>query len=239
MHTKEHILKEIQKHAKNNNGKPLSSKRFEEETGIKPYDWQKYWARFGDAQTEAGFSPNKFYKTPHDETFLIKQFISLMKELKKWPTKGELIVKHNIDKDFPDDTPYYNHFGTKSAIAEKVLEYAEEHNLQDVVKICNDVIKEQSASSPDKLNTKFGWVYLAKSGPDYKIGKTYDIMRRNQEIGTQLPNGYELIHKIQTIDPDGIEEYWHKRFASKLKRGEWFSLSKNDVNEFKRWRRIT
>jgi hypothetical protein len=48
--TKEEILNEIRRTAKENSGKPLGQNRFLKETGINPYDWGKYWARFGDAQ---------------------------------------------------------------------------------------------------------------------------------------------------------------------------------------------
>ena len=56
---KQEILNTIRQTAKQNGGKPLGVARFGKETGINPYDWGKYWARFGDAQKEAGFTPNQ------------------------------------------------------------------------------------------------------------------------------------------------------------------------------------
>ena len=55
---KQDILDAIKRTARENNGIPLGRQRFEKETGIKPYDWHKYWPKFGDAQRERGFNPN-------------------------------------------------------------------------------------------------------------------------------------------------------------------------------------
>lgn len=53
--TKQDIIDAIHQTAKANGGRPLGEARFKKETGINSYDWGKYWARFGDAQKEAGF----------------------------------------------------------------------------------------------------------------------------------------------------------------------------------------
>lgn len=44
----------------------------------------------------------------------------------------------------------------------------------------------------------------------------------------------EAIRTIRTDDSVGIEEYWHKRFDSKRKNGEWFALESSDVAAFRR-----
>lgn len=58
MYTKEEILNEIKRTAKENGGKPLGEKRLLDETGIRSWDWGRYWPKYADAVIEAGFTPN-------------------------------------------------------------------------------------------------------------------------------------------------------------------------------------
>jgi hypothetical protein len=68
----------------------------------------------------------------------------------------------------------------------------------------------------------------------YKIGKAVLVERRADQISLQLPEDLELVHAIRTDDAYGIEDYWHRRFETKNTKGEWFSLSRQDVEAFKR-----
>ena len=68
----------------------------------------------------------------------------------------------------------------------------------------------------------------------YKIGKTNLVERRTDQISVQLPETLELVHSIRTDDATGIESYWHRRFAGKRTKGEWFNLSRDDITAFKR-----
>ena len=80
---KKHIIDEIIRTAKENNGIPLGTGKFARLTGIKRTDWcGKYWAKWSDAIKEAGYEPNKM--TPaYDENLLIECAISLIREIKK------------------------------------------------------------------------------------------------------------------------------------------------------------
>jgi hypothetical protein len=87
-------------------------------------------------------------------------------------------------------------------------------------------------------NPPLGIVYLLRSGRHYKIGKTKDFKSRLDQIKLQLPLKIEVIHQIQTDDPDGIEKYWHRRFEDRRLNGEWFGLSAADVEVFISRRRM-
>ncbi|MFA5293075.1 MAG: GIY-YIG nuclease family protein [Phycisphaerae bacterium] len=234
---KKHIIDEIIRTAKENNGKPLGSGKFARITGIKESDWYgKYWAKWGDALKEAGFKPNKL-KSAYDEDFLIECVISLIREINKFPTSGELQLKSYNTEGFPAHKTF-RRLGQKTKMVRKILAYCKDKSkYQDVIEICKEISDSSEKiekSDTGKDNLKFGYVYLMKSGGYYKIGKSNCVEKRNYEIGIKLPEELKIIHKIKTDDPTGIEAYWHNRFADKRKRGEWFDLSNSDIKIFKR-----
>lgn len=78
-----------------------------------------------------------------------------------------------------------------------------------------------------------GIVYLLKSGPHYKIGKSTNFEKRLTQIKLQLPHAVEVIHVIHAADHSRAESHWHRRFAARRLNGEWFELSDAEVAEFK------
>jgi hypothetical protein len=238
--TKQEIIKAIQQTAKDNDGKPLGMGRFEKETGIKPYDWQRYWTRFSEAQQEAGFSPNQL-QVPYSDDFLLKKIIFLARKLKKFPTTREIRIEKITNSDFPDNSAFYRAFGSKWEFALKLNEYCRsQKGCEDIAGFCEEVLEEagERESGDEKEKGVIGAVYLFKHGKYYKIGKTNDTVRRGNELKIQLPENLDLIHEIKTDDPSGIEAYWHRRFESKRMNGEWFDLNLSDIKAFKRWRKI-
>jgi len=233
---KQHIIDEIKRTAENNGGKPLGKDRFFSETGIQVSDWYgKYWARWSDALIEAGYAPNKLQGAYEDE-WIIEKFISFIRELGRYPVTGELRVKAKQDKDFPSHTVFSSR-GNKGELAYKILEYCRKlEGFDDIVKICEPIANAAKADSnvSKKEHIEIGYVYLMKSGRNYKIGRTNALGRREYELGIQLPDKVMTIHTIKTDDPVGIEAYWHKRFEGRRRNGEWFELSTEDVKAFKR-----
>lgn len=240
--TKQEILEAIRKTAKENAGKPLGKKRFRNVTGIKVYDWEKYWARFGDLLKEAGFEPNQLQKAYTDE-FIINKMIGLIRKFNKFPVPSQLRIERTHDSEFPNSKVFFDSKVQKRKLAERIIEWCKgKKDYNDIIEHCLSVLEESSkGSSVDDRNAgqTIGEVYLYKSGRYYKIGKTIDTVRRGSELRIQLPEKLELIHSIKTDDPSGVEVYWHKRFALKRRQqSEWFDLSFADIKAFKLWRRI-
>jgi hypothetical protein len=246
---KQQILNEIKRTAEANGGLPLGVSRFFQQTGIKDSDWRgKIWARWGDAIREAGFEPNQL-QTAYSEDLLIEKFIGLVRDLGRFPVSAELRMRARSDDTFPSHTVWATRFGSRQQLAAKILEYCKGRTgYDDVIALCAPRAEHQQSEEPETdappVNsaaiTKEGYVYLAllKLGREtrYKIGKAVLVERRRDQISLQLPEDLDLVHAISTDDAYGIEEYWHKRFAAKNTKGEWFSLSREDVQAFKRRR---
>jgi Meiotically up-regulated gene 113 len=91
------------------------------------------------------------------------------------------------------------------------------------------------ANKSHKAHLCEGGVYLLKAGPFYKIGKADVFDRRIKQVRLQLPYEVEVAHLIYTPSPYEVEHWWHERFAHKRMNGEWFGLSDEDVDEFKKY----
>ncbi|MBM4147342.1 MAG: GIY-YIG nuclease family protein [Nitrospira sp.] len=238
---KEDILKEIKRTAQENGGMPLGQQRFLRETGIKKSDWYgKIWARWGDAISEAGFSPNSL-QTAYDVNVLFERYVQLVRELGRLPTDGDVKLKARSDSTFPSHSTFLLRFGSKSELVRQLVEqYHSLEGYEDIVRLCGQYSPRKEDASNELEPGKIGFVYLIRHGSrrEYKIGKTFNPVRREGEIILQLPEKVEPIHYIKTDDPSGIESYWHTRFADKRKEGEWFDLTSSDVQAFKKWKRI-
>lgn len=240
--TKAKIIGEIQRTAKANGGTALGWRKFEAVTGIRYHDWYgQFWPRWGDAVREAGFEPNQMSEAYNDE-FLLEKLVGLTRKLKHVPTAGDMRLAPKTDSSFPSEK-VFRRLGSKPQRAIRVIAFCEERTGHEDVSILWREVPAKNQSTDEDTETArppVGYVYLLKHGSrrEYKIGRTNNPLRREGEIGIQLPEKLEPIHYIETDDPAGIENYWHTRFAGKRKEGEWFALAAEDVRAFKRWKRI-
>src|SRR6266704_2523890 len=103
---KEHIIAEIRRTAKANRGVPPGWRRFEEQTGIRYYDWYgQFWTRWGDAVREAGFEPNRMSEDYGDSS-LLEKLAQLTRRLGCIPTQGDLLLAKRRDATFPSEKTF-------------------------------------------------------------------------------------------------------------------------------------
>lgn len=237
--TKDHILREIRRTAEANGGASLGKDRFFQETGIKEADWKgKFWARWSDAIREAGFQPNQFSTTPHDESLMLEKLVGLIRELGRFPVTAEIRLRKRVDPSIPNEKTF-RRFGSRSQLLQKVLEYCRSRaGYEDIAEVCRAAANNHRTTKADQAGVvqsdSIGFVYLIKSGRNFKIGRSNSVGRREYELAIQLPDKASQVHAIRTDDPVGIEAYWHRRFESKRKNGEWFELSAADIASFRR-----
>jgi hypothetical protein len=228
------ILNEIRRLAEVNGGQPPGSRLFEAQSGIRESAWRGvFWARWGDAVAEAGLQPNARQGRLDDQFYLTK-FAEACRHFSKVPTAMELRMYQKIDAVFPNVKTITRRFGSLNNMPERLAEWVKGHNeYRDVAAILGNRIARPQP--PEGMSsTKEGLVYLIRSGPHYKIGRSEELERRVKEIRVALPEAATLVHSIRTDDPAGIEAYWHRRFADRRANGEWFKLSSADVAAFKR-----
>lgn len=234
------IIDEILKTAQENGGKPLGQERFFRETGIGPAQWLgRYWMRWSEALIECGFEPNK-YTTSYTDEYILEKYALLIRELRRVPIKLELKAKARSDKTFPSHT-VFDRLGAKHMRISRLAQFCSSRpEFEDIKVFLNDVPKDRAEDDIGNNKVQKGYVYLVQHGArkEYKIGRTNNPIRREGELNIELPERLQPIHWVETDDPPGIERYWHNRFASKRKNGEWFELTPADLKAFRRWKKI-
>lgn len=194
-----------------------------------------HWARWNDAVREAGFAPNEL-NSAYTEEELLERLAALTTELGRLPTRGDLRFRESRDPEFPNSKTFLR-LGVKAERLQALAEYSRTRPAYELVaRLCDNELSTAKPVSAAKSapGTAVAFVYLAKSGRHYKIGRTSALGRREYELGLQLPERTKVVHVIRTDDAVGIEAYWHKRFEDKRGNGEWFALDTSDVSAFKR-----
>lgn len=85
------------------------------------------------------------------------------------------------------------------------------------------------ALMPSSRNYDPGYVYLAKCGPYYKIGKSTRPGRRIASIALQMPHPLQVVNVWETETMSCMERTMHLWWGHRRRNGEWFELSDFDV----------
>jgi hypothetical protein len=156
--TRDLILQEIKRTAQQNGGRPLGSKAFKNETGIRYQDWfGKYWKSWGDAVTEAGFKPNTLNPRLADE-FVLTRYSLLTRELGRVPVKGDLRLKKRADPSFPNEKVFDRYKSKHTLLARARTFWLADPEWSDLlafVPAARDNVAPTDKSSPKSTNRRF------------------------------------------------------------------------------------
>jgi hypothetical protein len=227
--SREEIVNEIRRLAAWNNGQPPGEHLFKRKTDIRRVEWRGiHWPAWSDALKEAGFQPNVKTEKLDDEFMLIK-LAQACRHFGRFPRTSDLNVYRMSDGEMPGLTTYIRHFSSMPCVRGHLALWAERNKDLEVL----GILRHLSYSHSPPVG---GVVYLLRAYRKFKIGRSSDLVRRVQELRVSQSNALVLVHAIATDDPPGIEAYWHRRFADRRIRGEWFRLNSADVSAFKRRR---
>lgn len=235
--TRDQILAEIRRTADPDTGKALGRLRFAAETGIREYEWTRYWPRWSEAVKEAGCTPADYQgRLPDDE--LLRALAAEVRGRGRMPTFAELRVRSAREPGFPTHKTFARLGGSKAGLERMLAAFCEANDeFADVRALLSPSSPEpdvaEEPADPESKQTS-GHVYMLKSGRHYKIGLTTNLDQRMGTLAIQLPERAKRVHVIATDDPVGIERYWHARFADRRANGEWFELTAADVAAFRR-----
>lgn len=239
--TKQHIIDEIRRTA--TDGKPLGEATFRTATGIARKDWMgKYWARFGDAQRAAGFTPNQMTAALRDEDTL-PHLALLVRKLKKLPTSSEIRLERRENPALPRGEQL-TRGGSYADLGVRLRKFCLQHSeFGDVAALLAELGSDAPAAkvADDLAGGSAGYVYLV-SDPDkrqlrYKIGSCDDIPSRMRQLKTSSPNlEMKASHRVEHAE--AVEKYWQTRLAARNHKAEWFDLTADDVRTFKEWKGI-
>ncbi|MFT4086613.1 MAG: GIY-YIG nuclease family protein [Gordonia sp. (in: high G+C Gram-positive bacteria)] len=230
-YTREEILTAVQE-AGGAEGKAPGRERFEAASGIRESHWRGiYWLSWSELVAEAGYTPNTMQGQRFTDAEILTYLAQFTRRLGRLPTFAELRMERTANADVPSDKSVAR-LGRQPDILAALRTHIERTpDLADVAEMLPGSTVDHAVTNEPK---SMGHVYLIRMGKFHKIGRTNDLGRRTYELRTQMPERAEVIHSLETDDPEGIERYWHMRFADKRANGEWFQLSRADVAAFKR-----
>jgi hypothetical protein len=194
---RDQILNEIRRLATVNGGRPPGSRMFEAESGIRESAWRGvYWARWNDAVAEAGLEPN-IRQGSLDENFCLTKYANACRHFRKVPTAMELRMYRRKVPDFPNVKTITRRFGSLNNLPGRLAEWVKAND--EYVDVAALLGERPTGQQPEVgPSSKEGLVYLIRSGPHYKIGRSDELERRVKEIRVALPEAATLVHSIRT-----------------------------------------
>jgi hypothetical protein len=105
--------------------------------------------------------------------------------------------------------------------------------LRDLARHANAKSSVRGVDSFMDIRPQEGFIYLLESDFGFKIGRTKKVSNRLTQFGVLLPFEVTLVHTFYTINMFERERQLHERFRSQRIRGEWFTLTYQDIQLIK------
>jgi len=237
--TKEQIISEYKK-LKLKLSRAPTSKEFYTKTGIKLYHAQKSFGSntYTKIQQEAGDKPRKFAIEGRSKNEFFQAYGKVVRELKEIPTQADWKYR----KEKPVVGSYRKVLGIKwGQMPLAFIDWAiDKPDWEDVVDICTNHCKNKNLFPENtKVSTgSYGYVYLMKANKKgwYKIGQTGSTGRRASQLSALDLYDRNYEHVLETTDPFGLENYWHRRFEAKKfskNKKDFFEFTQDDIKAFK------
>lgn len=129
---------------------------------------------------------------------------------------------------------FQRHFGYEAPSAVVTQRSEAQRNVD---RLGVSVVQNKPAlGNPGFANDRAGFVYLIRSPYGYKIGKTKRMKQRSQLFSVKLPFEIEVIYYAWFEDYSRAEWALHQRFKTKRLNGEWFQLTRGDVDAIETFR---
>jgi len=123
-------------------------------------------------------------------------------------------------------------------ILKDVMNFYQKYNDKKIEEINIELDKPRNINTSDTVKKKNekGYIYFIKADNGLvKIGKTINLKDRCKNIKHNNLLETELLFAIKTNNLTKVENNLHKRYENKRYKGEWFSLTKNDIETLKEY----
>ena len=115
-------------------------------------------------------------------------------------------------------------------ISDKVLFEVDDENEELSMNNCRWIPCIRYPEYPYSNNKNNRYVYIVKSGIYTKIGISRNISLRMTALQTGNPFPIQLVYAKEVDNAYNIEQDLHKKYSEFNISGEWFELSKDDIN---------
>lgn len=216
---------------KNLLGKQPSQKQFILHSKYDMNELRRVFGRkpFSKLASECGDIPRLFSTDKTEFTQILLNYGKLTRNLGYLPAASEW----NQYKMKPSLSSLYHNHNTKwSEMPGKFREsFSGEKDWKDVLSLIPDQQKEESIN----FETESCFVYLLidTSNQLYKIGISKSAKYREKTLQSEKPS-VKMLAKKQFVNrrmAASFEKALHETYSHKRKRGEWFLLDENDVQE--------